>query len=438
MSIHFDVAGIGAGPFNLSVAALLAPHGRIRSAFFDRREQFDWHPGMMVDDAAMQTSFLKDLVLSADPTSAYSFIAYLVAKHRFHRFIHAGFTHVRRYEFADYLQWVAEKLPNLHFKHEVQEIRWSENGFRLQFDGKCEHARHLVVATGLTPNIPDWARRHEHPRCLHSHHYLARVPDATGLRIAVVGGGQSGAEVVLDLMSGRRGRTQSICWLSRRHTLEALDEAPFSNEFFTPSYVNAFHSLPMACKPALIRQQTLTGNGISHETLRQIYQTLYLSSLQEGWEQRLRILPHRDVRAMECLPAGGWILAAHNGFDDRIHHVDADVVVLATGYLTRLPACIEPLRGRLNIDQQGHLPLRHDFSVPWDGPADHHIFVQNGGLHSHGIADPQLSLAAWRGAIIANAILGEERYATAAPPFPIEWASEAAPGSWSQRGQDHT
>ena len=69
MNPHFDVAGIGAGPFNLSVAALLAPLGQLRSAFFDKRSSFDWHPGMMLPGAKLQTSFLKDLVTAADPTS---------------------------------------------------------------------------------------------------------------------------------------------------------------------------------------------------------------------------------------------------------------------------------------------------------------------------------------------------------------------------------
>ena len=44
MTVQLDIAGIGAGPFNLSVAALLAPIQTMRSRFFDKREHFDWHP----------------------------------------------------------------------------------------------------------------------------------------------------------------------------------------------------------------------------------------------------------------------------------------------------------------------------------------------------------------------------------------------------------
>ncbi|MGU4703679.1 SidA/IucD/PvdA family monooxygenase, partial [Burkholderia cepacia] len=43
-----DVLGIGVGPFNLSLAALLAPLNGLRSLFVERRPEFRWHPGLML------------------------------------------------------------------------------------------------------------------------------------------------------------------------------------------------------------------------------------------------------------------------------------------------------------------------------------------------------------------------------------------------------
>lgn len=423
MTTQLDVAGIGAGPFNLSVAALLAPVDNVRTAFFDKREYFDWHPGMMLEGAKLQTSFLKDLVTAADPTSSYSFLAYLVAHRRFYRFINAEFSHVYRSEFADYLKWVAARLPNLRLNHEVREITLEQDGFRVRFNQGETTARHLVVATGTTPRIPEWARPHTHPDCLHTHRYLAKVPNVAGRRVVVVGGGQSGAEIVLDLLSGNRGKATSLTWLSRRQTLEALDETPFSNEFFTPYYVDAFHRLPMARKPAIVDRQKLASDGISPETLKQLYQALYTNGFLSGDGQPLRILPHRNVQTMDANPTGGWTLSASNGFDGNTDHLEADVVILATGYLTKIPECLAPIQAMLDLDMEGRFVLQRDFSVNWSGPDHHRIYVQNGGRYSHGIADPQLSLAAWRGATIANSILGEERYATSDAPLPIEWAT---------------
>lgn len=426
MSKDLDVAGIGAGPFNLSVAALLAPLP-LHSAFYEKRSDYAWHPGMMLPGAKLQTSFLKDLVTAADPTSRYSFLAYLVAHRRFYRFINAAFSNIERSEFADYLRWVARQLPNLHLGHEVQEVGIGRRGFKLRFAHGRTSARHLVVATGISPNIPAWARPHRHPRCLHNNGYMESDLSVDGRRVAVVGGGQSGAEILLDLLDGRRGRPAALTWLSRRQTLEALDETPFCNEFFTPHYVDAFQRLPAARKPAIVTGQKLAGDGISPETLTQLYQRLYCDRFLTGPSTALRVLPYREVQAMDR-HGDGWRLSAHNGFDGGSEQIDADVVILATGYETRLPACLEPLRGRLDLDSHGRFRLQRDFSVGWDGPAGQRIYIQNGGRYSHGIAEPQLSLAAWRGGTIVNSILGREHYSVGDAPLPIEWESVSARG----------
>jgi len=96
MSIHsmkepvYDVLGIGSGPFNLSLNALLQKTA-LKSLFIDKAAKMTWHSGMLLPGARMQTSFLKDLVTPVDPTSPYSFLAYLVQKKRLYRFLSARF-----------------------------------------------------------------------------------------------------------------------------------------------------------------------------------------------------------------------------------------------------------------------------------------------------------------------------------------------------------
>ena len=70
----YDVVGVGVGPFNLSVAALLHPIDSFLSCFLEERPEFQWHPGMLFPESTVQTSYLKDLVTPADPTNPYSFI----------------------------------------------------------------------------------------------------------------------------------------------------------------------------------------------------------------------------------------------------------------------------------------------------------------------------------------------------------------------------
>jgi lysine N6-hydroxylase len=47
-----------------------------------------------------------------------------------------------------------------------------------------------------------------------------------------------------------------------------------------------------------------------------------------------------------------------------------------------------------------------DYSIHWDGPEENRIFVQNAAQATRGVADPNLSLNAWRAARITNALAG--------------------------------
>jgi lysine N6-hydroxylase len=66
-----DVVGIGLGPFNLGLAALLdgAPED-VDAAFLERDAEFAWHEGMLIEGTTLEVPFLADLVTLADPTSA--------------------------------------------------------------------------------------------------------------------------------------------------------------------------------------------------------------------------------------------------------------------------------------------------------------------------------------------------------------------------------
>jgi lysine N6-hydroxylase len=150
--------GIGAGPFNLSLAALLAPTG-FNARFFDRNPDFEWHPGLLLPEATIQVSYLKDLVTLVDPTSQYSFLAFLRAHKRLYRFIIRSLP-VSRKEFNQYLQWVASRLPNVEFGVEVREVAIDEQTFSVNVDRRVLRTKNIVLGTGLVPTIPPWARSH--------------------------------------------------------------------------------------------------------------------------------------------------------------------------------------------------------------------------------------------------------------------------------------
>ncbi|QEC71248.1 hypothetical protein FSB73_05735 [Arachidicoccus ginsenosidivorans] len=83
MDTIYDVIGIGIGPFNLGLAALIQTNTSINSLFIDQNESFNWHQGMMLKGTKLQVPFHADLVTLADPRNKYSFLSYLQAKKGF-------------------------------------------------------------------------------------------------------------------------------------------------------------------------------------------------------------------------------------------------------------------------------------------------------------------------------------------------------------------
>lgn len=106
-----DVVGVGFGPSNLGLAialeernATVGPAGRLTARFVERQESFGWHRGMLLEDATMQVSYLKDLVTLRNPRSAFSFLSYLHDRGRLVDFINYGSAFPTRLEFHDYLE----------------------------------------------------------------------------------------------------------------------------------------------------------------------------------------------------------------------------------------------------------------------------------------------------------------------------------------------
>lgn len=87
----------------------------------------------------------------------------------------------------------------------------------------------------------------------------------------------------------------------------------------------------------------------------------------------------------------------------------SDVVILATGFRQQIPEFLEPIRERVPIEEESFC-VGTDYRVSWNGSDANRIYVQNGARKSHGVADSNLSLAAWRSATILNSLLGDELY----------------------------
>lgn len=424
MHDEVDLAGVGVGPFNLSIAALADELPELRCRFFERRERFAWHPGLLFRGSRMQTSFLKDLVTAVVPTSPHSFVNYLVQHGRFHAFLAAESSAIERREFADYLSWVAGRLPSLRFGAAVREIRAAPDGFELVRDDGRTRARHVVLGTGRIPAVPECARAHLGPRCFHAIDILARPLALRGARVAVIGGGQTGAEVVLELLRGSWGELAELSWISRRLNFQPLDESPFTNHLFTPGFVAAFHGLDRGRRDALLERHKLAGDGISLSTLRELHDRIYeLAALHAG--PSVELLPSRELVTLDDRD-GGFSLQLHNRLDETREVVAADWVILCTGLREQLPPCVEPLLPELELDERGRPQLESSFEIRRRRRAGERLYIVNGGRTTHGIAESQLSLMAWRSAVILNDVLGRQRFAVERERDLVRWCARPA------------
>jgi len=419
-----DFIGIGIGPFNLSIAALGSEVADFNGQFFESKAQFSWHPGMMMPECQMQTSFLKDLVSAVSPTNYYSFINYLVQHKKFYRFLTTEQRTVSREEFADYLDWVASRLDSLAFSQQVERVDFDDRQrLFVVTTPQGEHcARHICLGIGKKPLLPECVSE-QSAHCFHASEMALRNPDLSGKRVTIVGGGQSGADLFLNIFRAQWGLPQQLNWLSRRNNYQALDEAAFANEYFTPDYVQSFFTLNDGAKQQILAEQKMTSDGITSESLLTIYRAMYhrFEVLREPvWAH---LLPSRSLTALHRQSTGYRLVTQHH-LDQGREHFDSDVVIFATGYQQYRPAFLNPIAHRLQLTADRQYQITPDFTLHWDGPQDNCLFAVNASMHSHGIAEPQLSLMAWRSARILNRVLGRPQFDLTPSPSLIHWRSQ--------------
>ncbi|MFI6407065.1 lysine N(6)-hydroxylase/L-ornithine N(5)-oxygenase family protein [Streptomyces sp. NPDC050548] len=424
-----DLVGIGIGPFNLSLAALAHPLTELDTVFYEQRPGFDWHPGLLIDGATVQVPFLADLVTLADPASPWSFLNYLKARDRLFPFYFAERFHIQRAEYDAYCRWVADSLPGLHFGHQVDAVRFNpeRDVFEVDFtqldsDGEAEalgrtYTKNIVLGVGTAPYVPDPLKPLvEAPGVpvIHAADYLAhRETFLAAEHITVIGSGQTGAEVFLDLLRNRPAGHEKLHWIGRSEAFAPMEYSKLGLEHFTPDYTRYFHALAEPVRDRLVTAQWQLHKGIDADTIAAIHDELYRRTLHGGWPDAV-LTPGVRVRTAGRIATTKVELHLEHLQQNTRSRLTTDAVVLATGYrerpLGRILAGLDPyLRRdsaeRPRVDEQFRLVL--DPSVTGAGCQ---VYVQNAELHTHGVGAPDLGLAAWRSATILNSLTGKEPY----------------------------
>ncbi|HEY8544877.1 MAG TPA: lysine N(6)-hydroxylase/L-ornithine N(5)-oxygenase family protein [Acidimicrobiales bacterium] len=426
-----DVVGIGFGPSNLALAIAVDEHNRsapprrrLRATFLERQASFGWHRGMLLEDATMQVSFLKDLVTLRNPTSDFGFLSYLHERGRLVDFVNHKTLFPLRIEFHDYLEWAAARLDHVvRYGERVVGVRPLHResdrrlvAFEVVSEGpegrSTRRARNVVVAVGLTPRLPAGATTGS--RVWHTRDLLPQAEalpvDPAPHRFVVVGSGQSAAEAVAFLHD--RFPAAEVCSVFARYGYAPSDDSPFANRIFDPDAVDEYYGADDDVKRLLFDYHRNTNYSVvDNDLIEELYRREYRERVQG--RRRLRVL--RASRVEGVAPQGdrGVRVQVRSLTTRAVDTLDADALVYATGYQPVDPGTLLGEAGALLARRaDGHPVVHRDYRLQLTRPCGAAaLYVQGATEHSHGISSSLLSNVAVRSGEIVASVVARRRLA---------------------------
>ncbi|KAJ3813057.1 putative L-ornithine-N5-monooxygenase [Lentinula aff. lateritia] len=416
----YDLIGIGFGPSNIAISGALvekwtAPSNDAETSFqkilfIEKHPSFQWHPGMLLPGAQMQISFMKDLATLRSPQSPLTFVNYLHNQGRLSAFINRGSLTPSRKEFADYLEWAARYVEaqgvNVKYGQEVVAIDESMDGLITVTsitlaDGKLNSfiTRNLVVSPGGRARIPNVVAPFikepsivARSTLLHSSEYKHRIGELLEsitserqrpLRIAVIGGGQSAAEVTMnlqgllnDIPAGDGPIGHQVDMLLRKGSLKPSDDTPFSNEIFDPEVTNDWFSTSEQGRERIMAEYKATNYSVVNpRTIDALYEIIYDQQVDEAIvarnstvftpRPRIIIRSHMHIPSLKYDTGSKKFVFTFRNVRTRevFENESYDAVVCATGYQrnswTKMLRASDRLGKRFGIDDSAsEIPIK--------------------------------------------------------------------------------
>ncbi|WP_129309046.1 SidA/IucD/PvdA family monooxygenase [Streptomyces sp. L2] len=400
-----DFVGIGLGPFNLGLACLTEPIDGLDGVFLESKPGFEWHAGMFLDGAHLQTPFLSDLVTLADPTSPYSFLAYLKEQGRLYSFYIRENFYPLRVEYDAYCRWAAGKLSSVRFGSTVTEVTYEDGVYVVRTaTGDTYRGRHLVLGTGTPPYVPE-ACRGLGGDFLHNSRYARGKAELQRKEsITLVGSGQSAAEIYYDLLSEIDVHGYRLNWVTRSPRFFPLEYTKLTLEMTSPEYADYFHALPEATRYRLTERQKGLFKGIDGDLIDAIFDLLYQKNLAGPVPTRLLTNSALTGARHEN---GTYTLSFRQEEQEKDYEIASQGLILATGYRYTEPEFLAPVRDRLRRDSHGNFDIARNYAIDVTGRG---VFLQNAGVHTHSVTSPDLGMGAYRNSCIIRELLGTEYY----------------------------
>lgn len=341
-----DIAIVGAGPYGLACAAHLRALGADVDVYGEPMQLWRRMPLGMMLRSSWEASTI------SDPNGTLTLDCY-----------EAGLGHaierpIPLADFLAYANWFQEHAVPEITRRRVLSLERRDGHFRLELDEGSAHARRVVLATGLDGLAHRPAEFAALPRGLAQH--SSEIPDPAayaGLRVAVVGSGQSAVETAVLLKEAGAdvaviARAPSIRWLRRSAFLHGRSGLT-RRLLYPPTDVGPPVLNQIVAKPPLFR------------------------AFPRGMQERIAYRSIRPAAAAWLMPRldgvqlalGRTITSAQpNGrgltlsLDDRRRR-EVDRLVLATGYRVdiRRHPLISPKLLRSLRERDGYPLLRRGF-----------------------------------------------------------------------------
>ncbi|CAA7389938.1 lysine N(6)-hydroxylase/L-ornithine N(5)-oxygenase family protein [Chryseobacterium fistulae] len=408
----YDIIGIGIGPFNLGLAALLEPVDTVTSLFIDQAQGFDWHPGLMLDQATLQVPFMADLVTMADPTSKFSFLNFLKETDRLYKFYIRESFYILRKEYNVYCQWVVNQLPNCLFGKKVENITFNESEqlYIIEVldiknnDVQTYYTKKMVLGTGTQPNLPSFMEGKNLSRVIHTSEYLQHKDEILNSNsVSIVGSGQSAAEIFQDLLP-QTEENLKMSWFTRPDRFFPMEYSKLTLELTSPEYVDHFYKMPSQQRKNLLAKQPPLYKGINFDLINDIFDTLYAMSVGDT-PLHVELKPSSQLDNIQQ-EGNSYVLDFTHVQDEVTFTNTSEYVILATGYKYKEPKFLKGIETQIKRTEDGLFDVSRYYTID----NSEQIFVQNAELHTHGFVTPDLGMGAYRNAIIINSITGKEIY----------------------------
>jgi L-ornithine N5-oxygenase len=408
-----ELLAVGAGPSNLALAIALeelAPDDLAAgSLLIERHQDTIWQRGMLMPWTRSQVSFLKDLVTLRNPSSRFTFISYLHSAGRLSDFINAASFTPYRMEISNYLQWVARSLTKVRIEYGRHCVRleptFNNRGKISRWlvtlsDDSTIGCKYLVVAAGRDAPIPDNIARLPDDLVIHSTRFeegTASMRAGQPHRIAVIGGGQSAAEMAW--AAHERFSEASVTMVMRSIGMANYATSRFTNELYFPSFVDEFYAAPIAIREQVLTQMHATNySGLDSRLLDALYEQAYIERVTG--QERLCFLTSTDVTQAR-LDGDELVLALAERLTGRTYDFRCDRVLLGTGFCPATSSLMGDLITKLGLDEAA-VGRHYRLAVP---DCDAACYLQGVNEATHGIADSLLSVVAIRAGEIVTDIL---------------------------------